>query len=89
MVKGLNRFLFCKQKLCLLLVPPELYNLSICRSMIHLNIKLCKKNRKQQILSKNAFNTTLGEKTPRHGCVLGRDSMIMIMGDVINVLENV
>ena len=56
----LNRFIFSKQKPCLLLVPPEwawpvyLYcisktfyisNLSIFRSIIHLNIKLCKKNR--------------------------------------------
>ena len=90
----LNRFLFSKQKPCLLLVPPEwawpvyLYyisktfyisNLSIFRFIIHLNIKLCKKNRKktQQILSKNAFNTTLGEKIPHHGRDLGHDSAIM------------
>ena len=53
-------------------------NLSIFRSIIHFNIKLCNKTEQnQQILSKNAFNTTLGEKTPRHGRDLGRDSAIM------------
>ena len=36
-----------------------------------------KTEQKQQILSKNAFNTTLGEKTLRHGRDLGRDAAIM------------
>ena len=58
---------------------------------------------KQQILSKNTFNTTPGEKIPRHGRDLGRDSVIMgaipwsrsveseIMnvGGAISVVENV
>ena len=90
----LNRFLFSKQKSCLLLVPPGcawpvylyciLYikpsvnssNRSIFRSIIHLDIKLFnvrKTEQKQQIFSKNTFNTTLGEKIPCRGRDLGCD----------------
>ena len=48
------------------------------RSIIHLNIKLCKNtDKKLQIHSETAFSTTLGEKIPRHGRNLGRDSAIM------------
>ena len=63
----LNRFLFSKQKPCLLLVPLSRHGLFICivhikpsinasslsifRSIIHLNIKLCKKNRTKTTIS--------------------------------------
>ena len=97
----LNRFLFSKQKPCLLLVPLEcawpvyLYciykpsvnssNQSIFRSIIDLDIKLCKKNNKNnkfflrihstQLLGKkyHAMAVTLGVI-----CDHGRDSMIAI-----------
>ena len=48
------------------------------RSIIHLNISYVRKTeQKQQVLSKNAFNRTLGEKITSHGRDLGRDSAIM------------
>ena len=60
----LNRFLFSKQKQCLLRVPPSVHSLFICivyikpsvnastlsifRSIIQLDIKLCKKIEQKQ-----------------------------------------
>ena len=81
-------------------------NLSIFRSIFILiftwiSSYVRETEQKQQVLSKNAFNTALGEKIPRHGRGLGRDSVItgvipwsrmgseiMTVGGVISVVEN-
>ena len=52
--------------ICIVYMKPSINasNQSIFRSIIHLDIKLCKKNRKKTkfFFSKNTFNTALGEK---------------------------
>ena len=102
--KFLNGFLFSKEKPCLLLVAlsghgllicivytkPSINvsNLSIFRSIIHLNIKLCEKNNKNNKFSLRMHSTQLlGKKYHATAaalawyCNYGRDSVIMIPWD--------
>ena len=100
----LNRFLFSKQKPCLLLficieyIKPfiNVSNLSIFRSIIHLNIKLCKKKNKNNKFSLRIHPTQLlGKKyhaTPRLlRSFRNRDSVRseMTEGGAISVVEDV
>ena len=55
----------------------DVSNLSIFRSIIHLNVKLCKKNNKNNKFSLKCIQHNSWGKIPCHGRDLGCDSAII------------